>query len=79
MERVRRIEEVCERHAVPLTAAALQFPLAHPAVASLVVGMQIAGIGFRAAARYTLLIALLSIFLLLPLDYLWWRFIGYFD
>jgi D-threo-aldose 1-dehydrogenase len=43
MERVRRIEEVCERHAIPLTAAALQFPLAHPAVASLVVGMQTPG------------------------------------
>jgi anion transporter len=49
------------------------------AVPPLVVGMQIAGIGFRAAARYTLLIALPSIFLLLPLDYLWWRFIGYFN
>jgi D-threo-aldose 1-dehydrogenase len=40
MDRVRRIEEVCASHAVSLTAAALQFPLAHPAVASLVVGMQ---------------------------------------
>jgi anion transporter len=49
------------------------------AVPPLVVGMQIAGIGFRAAARYTLLSALPGIFLLLPLDYLWWRFIGYFD
>jgi anion transporter len=49
------------------------------AVPPLVVGMQIAGIGFRPAARYTLLIALPSIFLLLPMDYLWWRFIGYFD
>lgn len=37
-ERVRRIEAVCQRHDVPLRVAALQFPLAHPAVASLVVG-----------------------------------------
>jgi D-threo-aldose 1-dehydrogenase len=37
-ERVRRIEAVCTRHGVPLRIAALQFPLAHPAVASLVVG-----------------------------------------
>jgi anion transporter len=48
------------------------------AVPPLVLGMQIAGIGFRAAASYTLLLALPSIFQLLPLDYLWWRFIGYF-
>jgi D-threo-aldose 1-dehydrogenase len=40
MERARRIEAVCAAHGVPLTAAALQFPLSHPAVASLVVGMQ---------------------------------------
>jgi D-threo-aldose 1-dehydrogenase len=32
------ISDVCERHGVPLRAAALQFPLAHPAVASVVVG-----------------------------------------
>ncbi len=38
LERVRRIEAVCERHAVPLPAAALQFPLAHPAVVSVVPG-----------------------------------------
>ncbi|MCC7080640.1 MAG: anion permease [Burkholderiales bacterium] len=49
------------------------------AVPPLVVGMQLAGIGFRAAARYTLLVALPSILVLLPLNYLWWRFIGYFD
>ncbi len=38
LERVRRIEEVCRRHAVPLAAAALRFPLGHPAVTSVVVG-----------------------------------------
>lgn len=37
-DRVRRIEAVCVRYNIPLRIAALQFPLAHPAVASLVVG-----------------------------------------
>jgi D-threo-aldose 1-dehydrogenase len=38
LERVRRIEEVCARHRVPLPAAALQFPLGHPIVASIIPG-----------------------------------------
>ena len=36
--RVGRIQAVCERHGVPLAAAALQFPLGHPAVASVIPG-----------------------------------------
>jgi D-threo-aldose 1-dehydrogenase len=38
LERVRRIEAVCARHGVPLPAAALQFPLGHPGVASVIPG-----------------------------------------
>jgi D-threo-aldose 1-dehydrogenase len=38
LERVSRIEAVCTRHGVPLPAAALQFPLGHPAVASVIPG-----------------------------------------
>lgn len=38
MERVSKIEVVCARHGVPLKAAALQFPLAHPAVAAIIPG-----------------------------------------
>ncbi len=38
MERVRRIEAVCARHSVPLAAAALQFPLGHPSVTSMIPG-----------------------------------------
>jgi D-threo-aldose 1-dehydrogenase len=38
MDRVRRIEAVCARHDVPLAAAALQFPLGHPAVAAVIPG-----------------------------------------
>jgi D-threo-aldose 1-dehydrogenase len=40
VERARRLAEVCERHSVPLRAAAIQFPLAHPAVRSLVAGVR---------------------------------------
>ena len=35
---VRSIEAVCEANAVPLAAAALQFPLGHPAVAAVIPG-----------------------------------------
>lgn len=38
LERVGQIEAICARHGVPLATAALQFPLAHPAVTSLVIG-----------------------------------------
>ena len=38
VERVRRIDAVCKAHEVPLPAAALQFPLAHPVVASVIPG-----------------------------------------
>jgi D-threo-aldose 1-dehydrogenase len=35
---VAAIQAVCERHGVPLAAASLQFPLGHPAVASVIPG-----------------------------------------
>lgn len=38
LERTRRIRMCCARHDVSLAAAALQFPLYHPVVASVVVG-----------------------------------------
>jgi D-threo-aldose 1-dehydrogenase len=38
LERARRIRAVCDRHGVPLKAAAIQFPPAHPAVGCVVVG-----------------------------------------
>jgi len=38
IERARRLHAVCERHGVPIGAAALQFPLAHPAVCSVIPG-----------------------------------------
>jgi D-threo-aldose 1-dehydrogenase len=36
--KAKAIGAVCERHGVPLPAAALQFPLAHPAVAAVIPG-----------------------------------------
>jgi D-threo-aldose 1-dehydrogenase len=38
VERVARLEEVCRSHDVALADAALQFPLGHPAVSSVVLG-----------------------------------------
>ncbi len=38
LARVAKIEAVCRRHDVPLAAAALQFPLGHPIVASIIPG-----------------------------------------
>jgi D-threo-aldose 1-dehydrogenase len=38
LQKVRKVEEFCKRHDVPMKAAALQFPLAHPAVASVIPG-----------------------------------------
>jgi aryl-alcohol dehydrogenase-like predicted oxidoreductase len=37
-DRLRMFRAICERHAVPPRAVALQFPIAHPAVATVVVG-----------------------------------------
>jgi D-threo-aldose 1-dehydrogenase len=37
--RVRRLSAVCSAHRVPLAAAAIQFPLAHPAVVSVIPGL----------------------------------------
>jgi len=40
LDRARRLAATCERHDVPLRAAAMQFPLAHPAVAGLIAGVR---------------------------------------
>jgi D-threo-aldose 1-dehydrogenase len=39
LDRVRRMDEICRRHGVPLAAAALQFSLRDPRVVSTIVGM----------------------------------------
>jgi D-threo-aldose 1-dehydrogenase len=38
MERVARIEKVCEAHGVKIVEAALRFPLAHPSVLCVIPG-----------------------------------------
>jgi D-threo-aldose 1-dehydrogenase len=38
LEKVRKVAAICDRHAVSMKAAALQFPLAHPAVAAVIPG-----------------------------------------
>jgi anion transporter len=53
----------------------LLFPYQAP---PMVVGMQMAGLRVRDALRLTLPLALISVFALIPLHYLWWRIIGYF-
>lgn len=40
VERVARIETICGQHGVPLRAAALQFPLAHPAIEIVLAGVK---------------------------------------
>nr|WP_246213979.1 aldo/keto reductase [Kitasatospora viridis] len=50
LTRALRLKEACERHEVPLRAAALQFPFGHPAVAGVLVGLRSAGQAEDAAA-----------------------------
>ncbi len=40
IEHVGAVEDLCRQHGVPLRAAALQFPLAHPAVEIVMIGSQ---------------------------------------
>ena len=42
IERARGLAEACARHGVPVRAAAMQFPLAHPAVVGLIAGVRTA-------------------------------------
>lgn len=47
-------------------------------VPPMLVGMRVAGLRLRTVLRLCLPLAAISLLLLLPLDYLWWRVIGYF-
>ncbi len=40
IERARKIRSVCDRFDVPIAAAALQFPLAHPRVSTVLIGFR---------------------------------------
>ena len=52
IERAVRVAEVCERHGASLPAAAVQYPLRHPAVVSVVTGMRIETHVRSTTARY---------------------------
>lgn len=43
----------------------------------LVIAMQLAGENTRPVIRMTLLLAIISVLVLIPLDYLWWRWLGW--
>ncbi|HUR05614.1 MAG TPA: aldo/keto reductase [Nonomuraea sp.] len=53
LERAHRIADVCEAHGVTLPEAAMAFPLRHPAVAGIVVGMRSAEEVRRNLAAFT--------------------------
>jgi D-threo-aldose 1-dehydrogenase len=53
VEKVRALETACADFAVPLQAAALQFPLGHPAVASVVAGCATGAESRNAAAMFS--------------------------
>ncbi|NEN05301.1 aldo/keto reductase [Diaminobutyricibacter tongyongensis] len=38
LEKARRIRTICDRYGVPLAAAAIQFPLAHPQITTVLIG-----------------------------------------
>jgi len=52
IDKVRALEAVCDQFGVPLQAAALQFPLGHPAVASVVAGCVNAAESHNALAMF---------------------------
>ena len=52
VDKARAIAEVCERHGTTLPAAAIAFPLAHPAVVSVCIGARSAAQVQRNAALY---------------------------
>lgn len=47
-------------------------------VPPVLIGLQVAGIRLDEALRMSVPLALFSLLVLVPLDYLWWRLIGYF-
>lgn len=67
----------------PLKATLMSFALGFTTlilpyqVPPVAVGLQVAGLSLRTALAFTLPLAAVSLLVLMPLDYLWWKFIGY--
>lgn len=43
-----------------------------------IVGMQLAGVSIKDGAKFTVILALLSLLILVPLNYIWWNWLGLF-
>jgi hypothetical protein len=67
----------------PLKATLMSFALGFTTlilpyqVPPVAVGLQVAGLSLRTALAFTLPLAAVSLLVLVPLDYLWWKLIGY--
>ena len=48
-------------------------------LAPLMVAMQLGGVRLATGARLTLALALVTILVLIPINYFWWRWLGYFE
>ena len=59
----------------PFGYSRYSFPFQVP---PMMVGVQVAGLQLSQVLRISVPLALASFFVLLPLDFLWWRLIGYF-
>jgi di/tricarboxylate transporter len=66
-------------HAALMTAAVGFTTMVLPyQVPPVVVGIHAAGMSLRTVMRLALPLLVISVVVLLPLDYFWWRLIGYF-
>jgi hypothetical protein len=45
----------------------------------LLVAAQVTGLGLAVTSRFCLLLAVITMVVLLPLDFLWWSMLGYLD
>jgi hypothetical protein len=44
----------------------------------MMVWLQMSGVGIRAATKLCLALGAVTVFVLFPIDYLWWDLLGYF-
>jgi hypothetical protein len=74
---------VSEATGMPLDVLLMSLALAYSTVflpyqlPPLLVGAQVTGLGLAVTSRFCLLLAVATLIVLLPLDYLWWSFLGY--